>query len=184
MACELVSGHKQTPRLHVNSRILPVINPGILAFDTEHRCWCLGLDHLREQGNELKRSSLDRTREAWYQESATYIVIVAVWTVLVAFFILGQVLAEGALALFADEGQLGRLAQCVVLRLSVALGALFGVGQSVSSDLFESIPITPTPGTVTYVKELLTTWCSNGYLGVEDVFATRERLGGELVRVQ
>lgn len=74
----------------------------------------------------------------------THVVIIAMWTELVALIVVGHVFAECLFAFLAEEVHLHRLLQLVVLRLRVTFGA---------------------------VEPLFATWSADGDLRVQDVFA-------------
>ena len=59
-----------------------------------------------------------------HAKGETHIVIITVRAVLVALLVVGHVLAERLLALFADERHLHRFSELVVLRFGVAFGAV------------------------------------------------------------
>lgn len=74
----------------------------------------------------------------------THIVIITVWTILVALLVVRHVLAKRLFALFARKRHLCRLLKSVVLRFCVALCA---------------------------VEPLLAAWRAYRHLGVQDMFA-------------
>ena len=76
----------------------------------------------------------------------THIVIIAVWTILVALLVVCHVLAKRLFALFACKRHLCCLLQSVVLRFCVALCA---------------------------VEPLLAAWRAYRHLGVQDMFAEK-----------